>query len=137
MRDRPEGLDAQATIGNDVLQRLVGVVPGHRAILVVVMLFFLPVQQGMGSFFRRREGRGLARDGSDLPERGDDEKNEDEPTAHRSSLARALASRSPWIRIPHLLPLGMRVSWRFESKSDVDRSSIWGHRQFEASTQAN
>lgn len=75
-------MDVQAAIGNDMLERFVGVVPGHRAVLMVVVLLFLPVQQGVGRLFCRAEDRGLACDGNDLPERRDDEKNEDESAAH-------------------------------------------------------
>lgn len=84
-------MDAQAAIGNDVLQRFIGIILRHRAILMMVVLLFLPVQQGMGRLFHRTEGRGLACNGNDLPERRDDEKNEDEPTTHGSSLVE-------WIR---------------------------------------
>lgn len=88
-------MDAQAAIGDDVLERFVGIVAGHRAVLMVVVLLFLPVQQGVGRRFRRAEGRGLARDGNHLPERRDDEKNEDESAAHPSSLARASRPTQP------------------------------------------
>ena len=86
-RGRPESVNAQATIGDDVLQRLVRVVLRDGAILVMMVLLFLPMHQGMGGFFHRSERRGLARDGSDLPERRNEKKNEDEPAAHLRSLA--------------------------------------------------
>ncbi len=85
-------MDAQAAIGNDVLERFVRVVLGHRAILMVVVLLFLPVQQGVRRFFLRAKSRGLARDGNDLPKRRDDEKNEDQSTMHGSSLVEWVGS---------------------------------------------
>ena len=94
-------MDAQAAIGNDVLQRFIGIVLGHCAILVMVVLLFLPVQQGVGRLFNRAKSRGLARDGNDLPKRRDDEKNEDQSTTHRSSLVewvRSSVSARRWRR---------------------------------------
>jgi hypothetical protein len=91
-RRGPDSLDAQAAIGNDVLQRLVRIILRHRAVFVVVMLFFLPVQQSVRGLFHRAKGCGLARDGNDLPKRRDDEKNEDQSTTHRSSLVEGVRS---------------------------------------------
>lgn len=94
-RSRPEGVNAQAAIGGDVLQRRVRIVLRDGAILVMVVLFLLPVHQGMGGFFHRSEGRGPARDRNDLPERREEEKNEDEPAAHPRSLAQRLERPAP------------------------------------------
>ena len=93
---RPHRGTAQAAVGDNVLQRFVGVVERDRPIIVMMVGLLLPMKHRVRNFLCIRERRRLPGDGKGLPKRGEQQKNEGEPTTHGTSLA----DRSWWISMP-------------------------------------
>ena len=65
----------------------VGVVEGDRSVVVMMVGLLLPVKHRVRNLLCIRERRRLPGDGEGLPKRGEQQKNEGEPTRHGASLA--------------------------------------------------
>ena len=74
-----------------MLQRFIGIVLGHRAVVVVMVAFFLPMKHRMGNFLGIGEHRRLPGDGNGLPKHREQQEKHCEAPTHAKSLAEASA----------------------------------------------